>query len=143
MAEGTEQQMEMPKNGEICWTEIAVTDLDACKSFYENVFGWQIEESKTEVSEFEYYEYDTGEGYKSGGIYELTDEMKENNLPPHFVNYIAVDDLDASAEKVKELGGTIMVEPQEIPNTGRMCVAQDPTGAMFALLTLNSQQEDK
>jgi predicted enzyme related to lactoylglutathione lyase len=56
--------------------------------------------------------------------------------PPHFMNYIAVDDVNTSMERIKELGGNVMGEAIDIPKTGRMCVVQDPTGATFALITL-------
>lgn len=136
MSEGTKEQIAMPKHGEFCWTEIAVTDLSKCEKFYKEVFGWKIKESDASLMEDKYLEFDTGQGFNVGGIYKLNQEMREAGLPPHFVNYISVDDVDESTQKVLELGGTIMVEPQDIPNTGRMCIAQDPTGAMFALITL-------
>ena len=139
MAEGTQEQMEMPKHGEFCWTEIAVKDLDACRNFYQNVFGWDIKKNQDNVMDGTYLQFDAGDGFDVGGIYELNQEMLDNGLPPHFCNYIAVDDVDAAANQIIELGGSIMVEPQDIPKTGRMCIAQDPTGAMFALITLNAQ----
>ena len=137
MSEGTQEQIVMPKHGEICWTEIGVKDLDKCGKFYREVFGWNIKASDANVMEGKYLQFDSGQGFDVGGIYELSKEMEEAGLPPHFVNYINVNDVEATAEKVLELGGQIVVEPQEIPNTGRMCVAQDSTGAMFALITLN------
>jgi predicted enzyme related to lactoylglutathione lyase len=47
--------------------------------------------------------------------------------------YIAVDDIDASAKKAVELGGKVKVPPTDIPNIGRFCVLQDPTGAVISL----------
>ncbi|HTH36539.1 MAG TPA: VOC family protein, partial [Pyrinomonadaceae bacterium] len=52
--------------------------------------------------------------------------------PPHFMTYIAVDDVDANAELAKSLGGTVLKEPDEIPNVGRFAIIQDPSGAVFA-----------
>ncbi|MEO8071863.1 MAG: VOC family protein [Acidobacteriota bacterium] len=54
------------------------------------------------------------------------------------MSYIAVDDVDAAAEKVTELGGSVRVPPTDILNTGRFCVINDPTGAVFSLITLKS-----
>ncbi len=136
MSEGTKEGMEMPKHGTYCWTEIASNNLEATKSFYSDLFGWKIAESKNDVG-MQYLEYDTGLGHPAGGMYEMSAEMFGDQIPPpHFMNYIAVDDVDASVERVIELGGSKMGEAVEIPKTGRMCVVQDPTGATFALITL-------
>jgi predicted enzyme related to lactoylglutathione lyase len=60
--------------------------------------------------------------------------------PPHWMTYIAVDDVDQSAAKVWELGGKVCVPPTDIPNTGRFCVVNDPSGATFSLITLKPQK---
>jgi len=52
--------------------------------------------------------------------------------PPHFMTYIAVDDVDENAKQAVELGGTVVKEPADIPNTGRFAIIMDPTGATFA-----------
>ncbi len=137
MSEGTQEQMAMPKHGTYCWTEIASTDLETTKKFYTELFGWKINTSQNDEIGMEYAEYDTGLGHPSGGMYEMKEEMFGGEIPPpHFMNYISVDDVDASAERIKELGGNVIGEPIEIPKTGRMCVVQDPTGATFAIITL-------
>jgi hypothetical protein len=51
-----------------------------------------------------------------------------------------VDDVDDRAAKVKELGGTVCVPPTDIPNVGRFCVINDPTGAAVSLITLKGAQ---
>ncbi len=137
MSEAVQEQMEMPKHGTLCWTEIATTDLEACDKFYSKLFGWKITKSENPDIPMEYREYDTGLGYSSGGMYQMTEEMFGGEIPPpHFLNYVAVDDVDACIEQVKELGGQLIGEPHDIPKTGRMAVVQDPTGATFALITL-------
>lgn len=137
MSEATKEQMQMPKHGTFCWTEIATTDLEAMKSFYTELFGWKISESKNDETDLKYLEYDTGQGQPAGGMYEMKAEFFGGEIPPpHFINYVAVDDVDAAAQRVKELGGKLKSEPHDIPKTGRMCVVEDPTGATFALITL-------
>lgn len=51
--------------------------------------------------------------------------------PPHFMTYVAVDNVDENAKLAGELGGTVVKEPDDIPNTGRFAILMDPTGAMF------------
>lgn len=133
----TQEQMQMPKHGEFCWTEIATTDLEACKNFYAELFGWNFKDNDIPEIEMDYKQFGTVEGREFGGMFKMQPEMYGGTVPPaHFMNYIAVDDVDASVEKAKELGGTPVGEPVDIPQVGRMSVIKDPTGATFALLTL-------
>lgn len=124
-----------PDHGEFCWTEIASNDSAKAKEFYTNVFGWKFQASKATDGVFEYTEYSTGGDYPAGGLYQITPEMcapGEPLPPPHFLTYIAVDDVDDNAKRAIELGGTVIKGPLDIPNTGRMAVIADPSGAMFA-----------
>jgi predicted enzyme related to lactoylglutathione lyase len=56
--------------------------------------------------------------------------MQEEGMPSYWNNYIAVEDASAIASKITELGGTVLVEPMQIFDSGIMMVAQDPTGAI-------------
>jgi len=70
------------------------------------------------------------------GIFDKKYAMTENaqKLPPHWGSYITVDDADASAKRVKALGGKIIVPPTDIPGVGRLAVIQDPQGAVVSLI---------
>lgn len=126
----------MPKQGEFCWTEIATSDLNQAKTFYSNVFGWDFG-GGTADSALEYAEFSINGEYPMGGMYEITREMFGDNLPPpHFMSYIAVDDVDESTRKAVVLGGTVIKEPLEIPKVGRFSIVRDPSGGMVALITL-------
>ncbi len=131
-----------PAHGSFCWTEIASTDAANCKEFYTNVFGWQFQDSKATDGAFAYHEFSTGGDYPAGGLYEISPEIcGEGELPPpHLLTYIAVDDVDENAKFAVELGGTIIKAPMDIPNTGRMAIIQDPTGAMFATFKMAGGQ---
>lgn len=128
-----------PGHGEFCWTEIASTDAAKCKQFYSNVFGWQFQDSDAVTDGFAYHEFSTGGDYPAGGLYEITPAMVgegERLPPPHFLTYVAVDDVDENAKLAEQLGGTIIRSPMDIPNTGRFAVIADPTGAMFAIFKM-------
>jgi len=133
-----EEATEMPKHGDFCWSEIAVTDLGKCRAFYENVFGWQFNKSESTGGEMEYLEFSSfGGESEDGALYEMKAEMFGGHLPPaHVAQYISVDDVDASLEKAKSLGGSVVFGPYDIPNVGRMAVINDPTGAAVSLITL-------
>ena len=126
----------MPKHGEICWTEIATTNLDQIDAFYDSLFGWKIKSDNN--AEFEYRHFEDGRGEDVGGMYEMNPEMFGGHaVPPHFMTYIAVDDVDEAVEKAKSMGAEVQREPMDIPGTGRMAVIKDPLGAVFAVITLS------
>jgi uncharacterized protein len=55
------------------------------------------------------------------------------NVPPAWGVYFAAASVDATADKAKSLGGKVMMGPQDIPNTGRFAVLNDPQGAYFSV----------
>jgi uncharacterized protein len=141
MSENTaaEQVMTMPKHGEFCWTEIATDNLEACKTFYAEVFGWNYQKSEATDAEMQYLEFGTGAENPIGGMFEMKAEWYGGEMLKSHINiYIAVDDADEAASKAFELGGTIVSPPADIPNVGKVCQIQDPTGAKFFIIKTKS-----
>ena len=126
----------IPKHGEICWRELATTNSEKARKFYQKLFGWNLEQSK--VTEMDYKEIQS-DGKAFGGIMQMTKEWGDPLPPSHWMTYIAVDDCDASASKIKEMGGSVCVEPFDAPGVGRMSVAGDPAGATFSIITFKSE----
>ena len=131
MAEQAAQAHTAPAHGTFCWNELATTDLDAAKKFYTELFGWQLKDSQ--AAGMVYHEIVVGSQH-IGGLYQMGPEF--GGAPAHWVAYVSVDDVDASARRVEELGGKVCVPPTDIPNTGRFCVINDPAGATISLVTL-------
>ena len=123
---------EMPASGTFCWNELATKNLDAAKKFYTELLGWQIKESTG--AGMVYNEIVVGDQHV-GGLYQMTEEF--GDAPSHWMAYVAVDDVDAKAKQVEELGGRVCVPPTDIPNVGRFCVINDPTGAALSLIKLS------
>jgi len=69
----------------------------------------------------------------TGGVYQLMKDQLDAHVPPHWMLYIRVENVDKPAAKAVELGGKQIVPPTDIPNIGRFSIIQDPTGAMFSL----------
>ncbi|CAN5456129.1 hypothetical protein BH18ACI1_BH18ACI1_12940 [soil metagenome] len=126
------EQMAMPKHGEFCWNELASTNLEACKNFYTELFGWQFKEG--DAAGMVYNEISIDGEKQFGGMYQMGKGF--GDMSSHWIAYVAVEDVDASAAKVTELGGSVCVPPMDIPNTGRFCVVNDPSGATVSLITL-------
>ena len=122
----------IPKHGEICWRELATDNSQKAQEFYQKLFGWKLEQST--VTEMDYKEIIL-DGKAFGGVMQMTEQWGDPLPPPHWMTYIAVDDVDASAGKVREMGGGVCVEPFDAPGVGRMAVVNDPAGAAFSLIT--------
>ena len=94
--------------------------------FYEKLFGWHIEH----VEEMDYTMWDSHEG-SAGGF----SQVDENVKPGDVIIYVNSEDIEADLKKAAELGGTILREKEEIPNTGWFGMFKDPTGNTIALYT--------
>jgi predicted enzyme related to lactoylglutathione lyase len=129
----------MPANGSFCWNELSTTDDNAAVKFYTELLGWEIKKSDAPVCEGSeappmVYNEIVVDGKHVGGIFKMGPEFGE--VPSHWMAYVAVEDVDAKAAQVAGLGGTVRVPPMDIPNVGRFCVVNDPTGATIALIML-------
>lgn len=131
---------EMPPHGAFCWNELATTDLDAAQNFYRTLLGWELQQSQAAAScegpdgAGMVYSEIVVAGKHVGGMYKTGPEQGE--VPSRWMSYVAVDDVDARARQAEELGGKLRVPPMDIPNVGRFCVVEDPTGATISLITL-------
>ncbi len=130
----------LPKQGHFVWTEIASNDADKCQAFYETVFGWSFKGGEASNTGMDYREFSTDGGpAPAGGLYKINPEWFGGDPPPpHFMIYVAVDDVDENARQAVELGGTIHKGPMDIPNVGRMCIIQDPTGGVFCTFRMKN-----
>jgi hypothetical protein len=106
--------------------EIPTKDAKASAEFYQKLFGWHMET----VEEMDYTMFDPHEG--PGGGFSNVDE---NVKPGDVIIYINSEDIEADLKKAAELGGNIVQEKMEIPQTGWFGMFNDPTGNTIALYT--------
>jgi uncharacterized protein len=121
----------VPKHGEICWHELATSDLATAKSFYQELFGWKLEQSKLTPMKYAEIHFN---GNAVGGMMEINESWGENPPPSHWSTYVAVDNADETVEKITENGGSVNVPPFDAPNIGRIAFVADPSGARFAVI---------
>ncbi|HEY7111666.1 MAG TPA: VOC family protein [Thermoanaerobaculia bacterium] len=114
--------------GAFCWMELLTPDLAKAKTFYSGLFGWTYKDSTTPG--MQYSEILRG-GSPIGGMMPPMPGMEK--MPSVWGVYWQVNDVDASTSKAKSLGAKTLVEPRDIPNTGRFAVLQDPQGAAFSI----------
>ncbi len=119
--------------------EIPANDTEKMKKFYSGLFDWKIEKGSEDMTDMEYWLLGTVPADKemrpirqgvNGGMYRKTKEMKE--MKP--ILYFSVESADEYAEKIKKLGGKIMVPKQEVPHVGWTVIAVDPEGNQFAII---------
>jgi predicted enzyme related to lactoylglutathione lyase len=118
-----------PAQGEFSWHELATTDHESAFDFYADLFGWQKTEAMDMGEAGIYQMYGCGT-LPLGGMYNKPAEMP---APPHWLHYIKVEDVNATVEKVKELGGQVLAGPMEVPGGDWIAQCVDPQGAAFAL----------
>ena len=116
--------------GTFCWPELGTLDQNGAKKFYGSLFGWSFRDN--EIGNGEIYTIFTQGGADVGALYTLR-EQERKMAPPHWNAYVAVESADRSAEKAKQLGGTVLMDPFDVTDAGRMAVIQDPTGAVISL----------
>lgn len=117
-----------PGVGDVTWHELATTDTEGAWKFYSALFGWH-ETGVMDMGEMGPYRMFGWSDFAAGGMMRKADE-----IPMSFWNlYINVPDLSAAVEKTKELGGTILYGPMQVPDGSHVAGALDPQGAVFAL----------
>ena len=119
-------------HGTFSWVELSTTDPEGAKSFYSSLFGWKAEDMPAGDTGATYTMCKIDGKYVSA-IQQIFEEMRAQGVPPHWMSYVTVDDVDMSADKVPSLGGTVVVPPFDVMDVGRMAVIQDPTGATLSL----------
>lgn len=117
--------------GSFCWIELGTTDQSAAKNFYAAIFGWAANDMPMGPDAF--YTIWRLEGRDTAAGYTLRPDQTAQHVPPHWMLYIQVENVDASAGKVPQLGGKVIAGPFDVMDAGRMAVVQDPTGAYFCL----------
>ena len=108
------------------WVDLGTPDPVDASRFYSGLFGWTIDEGPPEAGGYRMCMLD------NKPVAGLGPQMN-TDMPPWWTTYITVTNADESAAAIKEDGGSVMVEPFDVLDVGRMAVAADPAGAMFSI----------
>jgi uncharacterized protein len=118
-------------HGTFSFADVMTTDVEGAKAFYTEFFGWKADTLRAGTdSEYTLFSLD---GAPVAGTFELRPEHLDQGIPPNWVSYINVDDVDKVTEAAREGGAKVRVEPGEIADAGRMSVIGDPQGATVCL----------
>jgi uncharacterized protein len=111
--------------GTFSWAELSTTDPEEAKRFYGELFGWEPDDQPIPGD---------------GGVYTMLRRDGKDvaalfkgreGMPTFWGSYVTVESADSAAARAADLGGTLMAEPFDVLDAGRMAVVQDPTGAVF------------
>ena len=110
--------------GTISWSDLGTTDPDAAKAFYTNLFGWEIEDLP--IPDGGTYTMLRKDGKNAAAL-----SAAQEGMPSLWNAYVTVESADDAAGKARGLGATVVAEPFDVMDAGRMAVIQDPTGAKY------------
>ena len=119
--------------GQIGWIDLTVADAPAVRDFYQGVTGWT--HSPVPMGDYQdFCMHPPGEPQPVAGICHA--RGANLGMPPVWMVYITVDDLDLGIRRCQELGGTVLRAATAMGSHGRFCVIEDPAGAICALYEL-------
>ncbi len=118
--------MEPMKPGAVVHVELSSNDLAATRKFFESVFGWKFKkEQMGEGSEYWTFQAPSGPG---GGL-----TAPQKGTPPSTLNYLLVDSVEGTVQKIRHHGGKVLMDRTEIPRVGWMAVFEVPGGLVQAI----------
>jgi predicted enzyme related to lactoylglutathione lyase len=124
------------------WYELMTTDTAGAKAFYSKVVGWTASSAPPPNDKYTLLTAGAAGQPPAAGLMELPEGARTMGTPPGWIGYVLVEDVDAKAEDVKRLGGTVHMPPTNIPGVGRFSVFADPQGAALALFKPDSAPPD-
>jgi predicted enzyme related to lactoylglutathione lyase len=121
----TDQDRYIP--GVPCWVDTTQPDPEAAVAFYGDLFGWEFEDVMPPESPVRYHMARL-RGGDVAGVASPAEGAPESAV---WNTYVWVEDADVSAARVHAAGGTVLMEPGDVGDSGRMAVFADPAGAAF------------
>ena len=111
--------------GYFAWYELMTTDVAAAAAFYRDVVGWGTQEASTPKLPYSVF---TAGGAPAAGLMELPEEGRKLGARPRWEGYVSVNDIHATVDRIKRLGGSVYVPPTDT-NIGLISVVADPNAA--------------
>ena len=110
-----------------CWVDTSQPDPEAAAEFYGGLFGWELENVLPPDSEGSYFIARIGGG-DAAAVGSIPDALPQAAT---WNTYVWVESADETAAKATEAGGTVLMEPFDVMDSGRMAVFADPEGAVI------------
>ena len=116
------------QHGNFVWYELMTGDVNAAQAFYGPLLGWQFEDSgQTD----RVYQLASINGNNICGFMPVPEGA---GMPPCWMGYLGVNDVDSITANITEAGGTVHMAPIDVENVGRIALVSDAQGAMVYLM---------
>ncbi len=117
--------------GTFSWVDLGTTDVEGAKKFYSKLFNWNFADMP--AGEQGVYSMAQLDGQEAAAAFQMGEDLLSRGIPPHWTSYVTVVNAEESAAKAQKLGGTLLMEPFDVMDAGRMAVIQGPTGETFSI----------
>lgn len=121
----------MTAHGAFHWNELMTRDAAKAKDFYGKTLGWTFEDMPMPDGT---YTIISSNGNMVGGMMEMSGP-RFGGIQSHWLGYVAVDDIDKRVQALKDAGGSVMREPWDVENVGRIAIVADPEGTAQGWMT--------
>ena len=115
------------ENNSFCWADLVTPDPARAEKFYSSLFGWKLERGEKDPSG--YLHIKNGDSHIGG----IPPSHGDSKMPPHWMIYFMVADVEAGSSKAKQMGASIYMPAQKMEGVGTWAILGDPQGAVFAL----------
>jgi uncharacterized protein len=115
-------------NGTFCWIDLGTTDVAGAKAFYGALLSWDTEDLPGPDGDGDAYTMCRLRGMDVAGMHRHSEDEGVG-----WSSTISVDDADAATSRARDLGATVLMEPNDLPGVGRMSLLRDPGGAVVTL----------
>lgn len=117
------------------WADLSTVDDNEAVEFYGTLFGWT--DDPQEMGPESFYHIQRIDGQSVVGISKQGEEEAAQSIPPHWNAYFAVENADQTVQNATDAGGSILMDPFDIFDAGRMAIIRDPQGAVFSVWQAN------
>ncbi|MFF4575149.1 VOC family protein [Streptomyces sp. NPDC001410] len=119
--------MAVQPEGTPCWADAMFTDVEGAKSFYGEVLGWTFGEAASEHGNYT-------QAYANGkAVAAVVPPVPGQEGQSQWCLYFASPDAAATAARIRDNGGEVLMEPMQVGDFGTMCLALEPSGAVFGV----------
>ncbi|MFI2205730.1 VOC family protein [Streptomyces sp. NPDC020192] len=119
--------MAVQPEGTPCWADAMFSDVEGAKRFYGDVLGWTFGESSSEYGNY------TQAFVNGKAVAAVVPPMPGQEAQSQWCLYFASSDAAATARRIRDNGGEVLMEPMKIGDFGTMCLAREPSGTVFGV----------
>ncbi len=119
--------MAVRPEGTPCWADAMFGDVEGAERFYGEVLGWTFGEASSRYGNYT-------QAYADGkAVAAVVPPMPGQEGHSQWCLYFASPDATATAARIRGNGGEVLLAPMQVGDFGTMCLAREPSGAVFGV----------